>query len=132
MGARIPQAVGLILFVCILFYAGSSWAGDKWTRTDTAFEVAYAAAATVDAFQTVDIGNHDDMHEVNPVLAKLAGRNSPDPVAVTGFFLFTTAAHAAISYHLPKPWRRVWQGTTLIFESGIISHNTKLGLRVRF
>jgi hypothetical protein len=104
---------------------------DAWTKTDTMFELSYAAVAIADAMTTADIRNHDTLEEDMPVARALLGRN-PEPLPTAAYFAGTIAVHYAISRLLPKPARNLWQTSSIAFNANIVANNYQLGLRVGF
>lgn len=106
-----------------------TYAADRWTKTDTRYEIAYAIVAAFDASQTADIRNHDNIEEGVPWTKAILGKN-PEPLPTAAYFGAAVALHAGISYMLPKDWRRGWQTTTLIVNSAVVANNWALGLRI--
>ena len=91
---------------------------DKWTKTDTAVEAACAGLLIADWGQTLD----RRYEESNPILGK-----RPTEAAVTGYFLGVITLHLAIARVLPRPWRTLFQGTTIGVEGHSIYANWRLG-----
>lgn len=102
---------------------------DDWTKTNTKMELGYVAIATVDMFQTMDIKNHDDIHEANPIVRSVLGDN-PERGQTAAYFAGAMAGHFLISRALPKGWREVFQTGTVIVQTGVVANNWALGLRV--
>lgn len=104
---------------------------DDWTATNTALELGFAGLVVADYFQTVDIKNHDDIHEANPVARVLIGEN-PEPLQTAGYMAASVGIHWAISRALPKGWREAWQTGTVIVQAGVVGSNYHMGLGFQF
>lgn len=100
---------------------------DDWTAADTRRQAAYTTILVIDAGQTADISNHDDISEANPVLRGLAGDN-PSQGAVAGYFAAVGLAHYAISAALPPKHRRIWQHVTIGVNGAVVANNFRIGL----
>ena len=128
-------------FILLLLFTSITYASD-WTGTDTALELTYAAAHVVDWSQTRYMSRNWD----TPITTVRQGRTdfeyrregnlilgtTPHRDTVDLYFAGTLAAHAVVSYLLPKPYRTYWQGITIGFQSGVVAHNINAGVRVRF
>lgn len=95
-------------------------------------EWAYQAVAAVDMMQTLDIKNHSDIHEYNPILG-----SHPSDKAIVTYFVGTNLAHAGITKFLQAHgWSdrqiAIWEYTSIGIESIVVAHNFKIGLQVRF
>ena len=121
----VATAMGLMLL------ADDARAADSWTKKNTAMEAAFVGLVVADYFQTIDIKNHDDIREVNPVARVIIGHN-PEPLQTAGYMAASVGIHWAISRTLPKGWREAWQAGTVVVQAGVVGSNYHLGLGVQF
>lgn len=108
----------LAAFAAAALLANSAFASDRWTALDTAAEAVFATAVAVDYAQTrwnldtdVNGDGRRDGHEQNPLL----GRH-PSRATLGVWCLASVAAHATISYMLPREWRTAWNMVTITVE----------------
>jgi hypothetical protein len=115
----------------LLLAAAPALPAEPWTSTDLALEAAFGAALLADWLQTRQIPRTPDapggLEETNPILGR-----RPSAGRVNGYFAAAGAAHLAIAALLPRPWRSVWQTTTLGLECLTVRSNLALGLRLTF
>jgi hypothetical protein len=81
----------------------------------------------LDASQTLDIKNHPELHESNPLL----GRH-PSDVKIVAYFIGAGFAHNAITKQLPTEYRAAWQYGWAALEVATIIRNRQLNLRFNF
>lgn len=81
----------------------------------------------LDAAQTLDIKNHPDLYETNPLL----GRH-PSDVKIVAYFIGAGFAHNAITKKLPTEYRAAWQYGWAALEIATIIRNRQLNLRFNF
>jgi hypothetical protein len=81
----------------------------------------------LDAAQTLDIKNHPDIYETNPLL----GRH-PSDLKIGAYFIGAGFAHTAITKALPTEYRAAWQYGWAALEIGTIIRNRRLNLRFNF
>jgi hypothetical protein len=82
----------------------------------------------MDLMTTLDIKNHPEQHEMNPVLG-----SHPKNGKVYAWMGSIMVGHAAVAYLLPKPFRGVWQSTFIGMELSAVRNNTICGgLSLRF
>lgn len=122
-----------------------------WSEADTKRQMAYTALHIIDWGQTLDISDRcgervtvtefiDDSGthitrttrtreetEANPFLGTCPSRGE-----VNTYFLLSGVAHYAISRALPRPYREWWQYATITLEAGVVAHNFRAGIHVRF
>jgi hypothetical protein len=98
--------MGRWIIAIVILLAGCQ----QWTRRDTALEVAFFTASTLDWQQTMDITA--SCNEVNPVLGSCGQR-----IPVGMYFPLVLAAHAALAAVLPPSWRGTFQGFTVGVET---------------
>jgi len=128
---RIPGLIALLIAAVATMYAAKCSALDlvpeNWTRADTGRQVAYMAILAIDAGQTADIQNHDDLVEKNPIITGMFGEN-PTSGQTAAYFIGTGITHYAISAMLKPKYRRYWQNVSLSFNGAIVANNFRLGL----
>ena len=101
---------------CLILLALASC--ERWTKQDTALELAFVGATAADWRQTIDITQQCD--ETNPMIGPCGETVPPDlyfPVAIV--------VHAAIAACLPPTWRTVFQAfsTGLEVSTVVANHN---------
>ena len=124
------RAAGLAVLLGTGVCLDDCHAADKWTDDNTAMEVGYVVASTLDMFTTMDIKNHDDIEEVGP--AKMFLGKNPEALPTVGYFVGTTVLHYVIARNLPRYYREAFQGVSLVVEGGYAFNNMKLGLKWHF
>ena len=119
----------LLLLECLATFSLGlpACAHDPWTRTDTAFQLACAAADLIDWHQTRQLVSRPGMWENNPYLG-----HHPSTAAVDRYFAASLVTSAAVSYLLPARWRRAHQVFILSLEGYCIQRNLQIGISVRF
>ena len=99
-----------------------------WTQEDTKYQTAFIMTALVDWGQTLYIaGNPDEYEENNRILGSHPSRDK-----VNLYFPIAIGLHTAVAVALPKDYRRVWQLIWIGIETGMIVHNTSIGIKVDF
>jgi len=128
---RIPGLIALLIAAVATLYAVKCSALDlvpeNWTRADTARQAAYMAILAIDAGQTADIQNHDDLVEKNPAAKEMFGDN-PSSAQSAAYFTGIGIVHYAISATLKPKYRRHWQNATLSIYGVNVARNFTLGL----
>ena len=102
-------------------------AADPWSKSDTAWELSYVAMVAMDCSQSrqIEDGNR---YERNPLLPR-----HPSARTITQLCILNVVAHAAISYVLPRPWRRRFQVVSVVLEAGVVADNYyRAGIKVKF
>jgi len=103
-----------------------------WDKEDTVMQVAVVSLLLADMSQTLYISDHgDEYRELNPILGEHPSKNE-----VYTYFALGIIAHTAISYLIekipfienPKKWRRIWQGSFIIVEGGVVARNSMIGI----
>ncbi len=82
----------------------------------------------MDARQTADIRNHDDLVEKGPIARKFLDEN-PENVEV--YFVGLGLLHYGISRSLKPGPRRTFQYLTILLNGGVVVNNWRIGLRVK-
>ncbi|HTT70588.1 MAG TPA: hypothetical protein VMG32_05150 [Anaeromyxobacteraceae bacterium] len=119
-----------LLIGLALAAAGSASAHDAWTPADTALEAAAATLQVLDWSQSLylahggPIAHGHDGEESNPLLG-----SRPSYAKVNAYFAGTFAAHLAIAYLLPRPYRALWQVLWFGVEGDAVVHNMNIGCR---
>lgn len=100
----------------------------RWTKADTLWQVSYSLLHSADWAQTRYVARHPQkFYEANPILGK-----HPSIGKVNLYFGATLVGHAAISYILPKPYRRYWQIFWMGVEVGCVTYNFSGGVKFDF
>ena len=117
-----------IIVMLLVSIATTATAGDRWTNTDTAFQVAFTTLNVVDWLQTRQISKHPERwHENNPILGK-----HPSLLKVDSYFIGSMLINTAIPILLNQPYRRLWQLGSIGIGIKLTTHNTSLGIRIKF
>lgn len=120
-------ATAMVLFLLV----ASPSLADEWTTADTAREVTYLALHVVDWGQTLDIENHPDLRETNPILGSHPSRGE-----INTYFIATGLLHPIVSYGLrkyaPDGWVQAWQYVTIGVELGAVGNNASIGIGFGF
>lgn len=120
--------LGYTLFLILFLVPPCNLYADEWTREDTYREVAYLALHVADWGQTLEIADHPEKwHEHNPVLGSHPSRGE-----VNAWFIATGLLHPVVSYALPRPYREIWQYSTIVLEIGVTAHNASIGIGIGF
>ncbi len=133
-----PVALALIL----IFSPISSQAGEKWTKSDIAFEVAWQIINGMDWRQTIQISRNPDKYQEmeNTAVYFLGGRH-PSEQVVNVYFLGAALLHPLATHFLPKRWtvwglniptRDIWLGLSIGNSTKLVVNNFTIGLGVRF
>jgi hypothetical protein len=111
----------------VLLLVPSVCFGD-WTGEDSAREAVYLGFHVMDWGQTLDIADHPDRwHENNPLLG-----SHPSRGRVNRHFVLTALLHPVVSYLLPRPYREVWQYSTIGLQVVVVGNNARLGIGFGF
>lgn len=131
MNQRRPGLIALTIAALCLFGTVKCQAFDlvpeNWSNADTARQIAYTAIAVLDAGQTADIANHNDLEEVAPITRNVLGAN-PEAGEVAAYFTGAIIGNYAVSAMLKPKYRAVWQTLTLSVQSAVVGNNYRLGL----
>ena len=121
------RTVRCLLMAFGLLLPASAWEPAPWTRTDTLWEIGFAAVVAMDygqSRQIVPLGRY----ERNPFLPR-----EPSPRTVGLICLGSVAGHLAVSALLPAKWRRTWQAVTVVLEVTAVTDNYfRAGLSIKF
>ena len=102
-----------------------------WTKEDTYWQATSTFLQIVDAGQTADIRNHDDVHEAMPLTRAIIGEN-PSRTETALYFTGMIGLNYGIARRLPKPYRRWYQVSKITIDAVVIGNNYSLGLRWGF
>ena len=119
--ASIPRALGAFFLCCSLAQA------EERQPVDNAILAWAVTAVLLDYKQTSQIDDSPHYYERNPLL----GRN-PDQADINRHFALTLASVAGISFAAPAHISRPLLITFAFFDTVIVAHNLKLGLKVEF
>lgn len=100
------------------------WA--KPTPVETSLFIAAEALIAVDTLQSLDIKNHRDMYETNPLM----GRH-PSDARYLATWAVVGAAVAAGWWFLPSPWRDAVTIPVITVEVPNTIRNAYVGLVIR-
>lgn len=117
--------VRVVVLVGLLGLGGV--AGADWRPADTVRQAAYLSLHYADWRQTIQLAEHPDYHELNPIIGKHPSRQRVD-----NYFAATAVAHTAVSVMLPPRWRSRWQYFTIATQGLVVHHNYQIGWRVDF
>jgi hypothetical protein len=100
---------------------------DELSPLEQKRELLVYSTLLLDAAQTLDIKNHPELYERNPLL----GRH-PSDLKIGAYFIGAAFAHNAITKELPTDYRAAWQYGWAAFEIATIIRNRRLNLRFNF
>ena len=95
-------------------------------------EIAFQAVNLADMSLSLDIKNHENMREANPMLG-----NHPNDGAVIGYKVGAGVLHAAVTEFMlqhgaSKRAIRIWEWTSIGVVGFAAGHNYQVGCRFRF
>jgi len=117
--------------------------GEKWTKTDTAYQLSYLAITTVDWAQTRWMTRQDwqwdgnNYKEMNPLFLD----DHPHEDAVTWLIPAGMILHTVVALALPPEAkicgfklnpRRIWQVIFICGEIGAVVNNATAGVKIEF
>ena len=102
-------------------------ATDPWSKADIQREAAYMAVTVVDLGQTMDIKNHPELKEMNPILGE-----HPSDGRIKTHFAVSSLIHVLMVHYLPASWRPAFQYLGIGWEAALAGNNYRLGLRTDF
>lgn len=110
---------------------GRQWCTPYW-KSMPKLEYVYWAAEAADCSTTLDIKNHKNLQEENPILG-----HHPSDGMIIGACVSTALIHSAITYVLiddgvPPKVVKIWEYVSIGVESAFAAHNYSLGLRFKF
>jgi len=124
--AGMKKAIILILLILPTAHAAPV-CSDEWTQKDTQYQAVFITLTAVDWLQTKEIARNPRFSETNPLLG-----GNPSQQKVDIYFTSCILAHTAISYCLPRKYRRIWQVCWIGIEAGASWHNVAAGVRIKF
>lgn len=101
-------------------------ASDPWSRTDTAYELAYVAAVTADAYSTSQIQYTPGVTERGPLTRAVIGER-PSSSDTWQYFGSMALMHYLVSRSLPEGWRRWWQVSGTAYHGYMAVENCDSG-----
>lgn len=99
----------------------------EMTASDWSKQAAVTVLFAIDYSQTMDIKNHRDLEEKNPLLGK-----HPGDAKVRNYFIGAALTHAAVTYMLPTEYRKWWLDGTIVLELAVVGNNKRIGLSSKF
>lgn len=118
---------GLLLSLLLILVTCSGCAHDPWSKPDIAREALYIGVSVVDMGQTLDIKNHPELRETNPLLG-----DHPSDGRIKTFFVTTRVLHIMAVHWMPAEWRATFQGIGIGYQFATVVSNNRLGLSVNF
>lgn len=108
----------------------------NWNDSDTIAYGSWAMLHAMDYNQTNRIS--ESCHkgkkygkyyyeEANPLLGRC-----PSKVTVRNFFLVTSGVYAGITYYMPRRYKPLWHGVSIIMKAATVARNKRLGLSFAF
>ena len=98
-----------------------------WDNADTQREVAWQLVNVMDWQTTLDIKNHPNLWETNPIM----GRH-PTDAQINLYMGGMAIAHYYISKRLKPKYRKYWQYLTIFGSTSAVVNNYGAGLRINF
>lgn len=130
LASRAGGILAAIALVLGLGGAQPAHAGEWFTpyRTqDTVRQAIYTGLLVVDYGQTLDIKNHPELEEKNPLLGP-----HPTDSEITRHFVVGALLHAGVTWAIPRDWRPYWQYITIGVEAGYVANNFRIGLSLDY
>jgi hypothetical protein len=100
---------------------------DEWSTVEKYKQGAVIALFALDMGQTLDIKNHPDQHETNPILGE-----HPSDKRIYSYFITAAILHTVLADALPTRQRGWLQDGTIALEVVVIGSNKSLGLKIKF
>lgn len=118
----------LIAFIFFFLLVAENSHASEFDNIDTALFTASTITLALDMMQTLDIKNHDDIHETNIIL----GKNPSDSEVITYFVACSIANFGFSRYVLKNNYRKAWLIGLTSFQASVINNNYNIGLKFRF
>jgi hypothetical protein len=119
----------VFIIAFLLLISSVSYASDKWTITDTVFESSFEALNTMDWIQTLNMTKQSGYYELGfPRGSSWIIGKYPKQAHVNELMLSEALIHPAVSYLLPQPYRRIWQGLWIVPKAITVRNNEKAGV----
>jgi hypothetical protein len=117
------------IMTCVILVALVTPCYGDWSEEDTAREVVYLGLHIVDWGQTLYIADHpNEYHERN----RLMFSEHPSRGEVNWKFAVGMVIHPVVSYLLPRPYREIWQYSTIGLEIYCVGNNVRIGIGMGF
>jgi hypothetical protein len=122
----------LLAVIALVLYLCATAKADETDTSTPKLEWVYQAAAAADMLTTLDIKNHPNLVEENPILGQ-----HPSDAKVIGYFAATGLLHWAVTRELvngnmPRPLINAFECVSIGVEAGFAAHNYSIGLRMKF
>lgn len=114
--------VTLLLVLCLTAPAYAEWS----TENKQLFAV-HSVLKLIDLRQTLDIANHADVYEINPILGK-----HPTDAEIYSYFLTSYLLTAWLVGELPATLDTHMLGAYIGIQAMVINNNYSIGLRINF
>jgi len=123
-----PVRLSRSLAALMLIMSSTQLIATTWDKNDSQRQWMYLTAHSLDWLQTRYIANHSDAYyETNPLLGR-----EPSQGKVDAYFFTTGLLHSWIAYNLRPRYRKWFQYSTLVMETGYVGHNVSLGIGFDF
>jgi len=117
-----------VLGLLYLMLNSSASMAASWGQNDSQRQWLYLTAHGLDWLQTRYIANHNEAYyETNPILGR-----EPSQEKVDIYFLSTALLHSWLAYSLRPQYRKWFQYSTIVMETGYVGHNINLGIGFDF
>lgn len=120
------KANPIILSLLLAAWSSLSVAADL-SPVEQRREVLVASTLVIDALQTLDIKNHPNLRETNPILG-----SHPSDEKIVAYFVGVGFGHYAVTKAIPAEYRAAWQYGWAALEIATIIRNRRLDLRFNF
>ena len=122
----------IAFFLSLNLFASGYHEPNDWSTRDTLLEVASETGIAAEWAQMSDCIKPGYGYGINGIDAKILGSNRPSQGKLNSYFIFWEVAHPLISVALPRPYRGIWQGSTIAFELVVTHKNAGVGCRIKF
>src|ERR1019366_421470 len=106
-----------------LFLLSFNCLADEWTEADTVREAVYLTLHAIDWNQTLQIANHPDLQESNPILGQ-----HPSAAKINEYMAGAALLQITVAYFLPEKYRKAFQYIAIGEKIPNVLGNFSLGL----
>lgn len=125
MSNYIKSILASVLFFVLLGMIVLDGGDSKITFEYVLFQLVIVGVLFADCMQTLDIKNHENLHEINVILGQ-----HPNDTDIVNYFIFCMLASGMFAYVLPEIVRNIFQVGLIVMEIVVIKANIKLGMRI--
>ena len=120
LNIKILIIISILLTPCFCY--------SEWNKQDTILETTWLIIHIIDYRQTLFISdNYNKYYERNPILGKYPSKDK-----INYYMLTTGLIHPVVSYILPKKYRTMWQGITILGSGYCVLNNYSIGIKMEF